>query len=769
MTLPSLRFMLLAIVTMATQISGATDTARPLLGAEKPLPTAQVGAFAPDFSLSDAGGKKWSLQAASEHPVVVVIFMGTECPLMKLYAPRLSRMSAQFANDGVAFVGINSNQQDRLAEIAAFARTHEITFPILKDPGNRVADQFGAARTPEVFVLDEQRQVRYHGSIDDQFHYGLQRTKADHEYLRDAITSLVAGESIAVEETEAIGCQIGRILAPRADSMVTYSNQISRILQKRCVECHRTGEIAPFALTEYDEVVGWAGMIAEVVEQRRMPPWHAEAPAGYFANDARLSAEERELIAGWVEAGAPEGNPQDLPPPREFVEGWRIGEPDRVIDMSKTPFEVPAEGVVPYKHFVVDPGFTEDTWIQAAECRAGNRAVVHHIIVAVASGGRRGDQDHGELASDWLAATAPGARPMILPVGLAKRIPAGSKLVFQLHYTPNGTPNQDLSSIGLVFADPKTVRHEVVTQKAATQAFKIPPGADNHEVKASYRFRDDAVMFALFPHMHLRGKAFRYTAKYPDGSTETLLNVPRYDFNWQNSYVFQQPKSMPVGTRIECVAHFDNSANNPANPDPTQTVGWGDQTWDEMMIGYFDMALAEPISVTANRPPARQTDVFLKRLEDGSLDTTKLSVTAAMALQSKDAFNAWCRELQVSFPQVARVDLMTIGAGKLTVRRVAEESSTRGAAVGVSVPAAPMHLARIVSDGAVTVIPDTGEINSPDFDLMKRRFSSSLHVPRTWDGTAGVVSFWSREKDGFPPAAVKLLEAVAGELSGELE
>lgn len=739
-----------------------------LLAEEIPRPVAAIGAFVPNFSLSAASGKTWSLADHDDQRVIVVIFMGTECPLMKLYTPRLAKMAAEFADDGVTFVGINSNQQDGLAEIAAYARTHKVAFPILKDPANRVADQFGATRTPEAFLLDSQRRLRYRGSIDDQYHYGIQRTKADHVYLRDALTSLVAGKAIAIEQTEAIGCQIGRILTPRTDSEVTYSKQISRILQKRCVECHRPGEVAPFALTDYDEVVGWAGMIAEVVAQRRMPPWHADERYGHFANDSRLTESEREQIARWYEAGAPEGDATDLPAPRQFVEGWRIGKPDQVIYMSDESFAVPAEGEVPYKHFVVDPGFTEDKWIQAAECRIGNRAVVHHIIVAPASRDRARSRIHGELQSDWLAATAPGARPMILPEGLAKRIPAGSKLVFQMHYTPNGTPQEDRSSIGLVFADPKSVRHEVVTQKASNTRFRIPPGADNHEVKATFRFQQDSMMFALFPHMHLRGKAFRYTAKYPDGKAEILLDVPRYDFNWQNAYEFKEAKLMPTGTVLECVAHFDNSADNPANPDPTRTVTWGDQTWDEMMIGYFDMARAEPISKSAQSSTSR-TQQFMQQVAAGTVKTDNLLATAAGALKSQDSWKAWGVDLQKTIPQVARIDWITVSEGELTIRRVAEESRFRLAGTGLRVPAAPMHLAQIISAGKVAVISDTGNIKTPDFRLMKRLFASSLHVPVVLQEQNGVISFWSSEKNGFPPAAVRLLELLAGELSDENE
>jgi len=319
-----------------------------------------------------------------------------------------------------------------------------------------------------------------------------------------------------------------------------------------------------------------------------MPPWHANPAHGHFRNDARLSDEEKSLIARWVEAGAPEGDPAELPPPRQFVTGWQIGQPDAVIYMRDEPFQVPASGEVRYQYFLVDPGFKEDKWIQAAECRPGNRAVVHHIIVGlVPPGAVRPMRIVEGVESDWLAATAPGAKPLVLADGLAKLIPAGSKLVFQMHYTPNGTPQEDRSAIGLVFADPKTVKRLVGTDKAANPRFSIPPGASNYRVEATKTFQKDTLLLAFFPHMHLRGKAFRYTAKYPDGREEILLDIPHYDFNWQNTYELAEPKRMPKGSKIHCEAWYDNSDANLANPDPTATVRWGDQTWEEMMIGYF--------------------------------------------------------------------------------------------------------------------------------------------------------------------------------------
>lgn len=550
----------------------------------------KIGDKLPDFTLQDFQGRNISSKEVTGGPLVV-FFFGVECPLVKQYALRLNEIAKKYDSEKLTWIGIDSNRHDSLKEIEHFAHVTGLKLPLVKDPGNRVADAFGAQRTPEVFLFDADRVLRYHGAIDDQHTYGKQKTIASNHYLVDAIEAVSNGKAPAISNTAIVGCIIGRMKKIDSASSITYSNQISRILQTRCVSCHRTGEVAPFSLTEYAEVVGWAEMIQEVVQERRMPPWHANPKHGDFKNDASLSQQEIRMIEQWVAAGAPQGDSTDLPEPIEFTEGWQIGQPDVVIPMSKKPYQVPATGVVPYEYFVVDPGFKEDKWVQAAECRIGNRAVVHHIIVAV-----HDDDDrpvHGQVQSEWITATAPGARPLVLPEGFAKLIPAGSKLLFQMHYTPNGTPQTDLSSVGFKFVDPNTVRKTVGTRQAINESFRIPPGADNHKVTARFRFRKDSLMLSLFPHMHLRGKSFRYIAKYPDGTREILLDVPNYDFNWQNGYEFKQPKLIPAKTVLECVAHFDNSENNFANPDPTKTVRWGDQTWDEMMIGYFDMALAD--------------------------------------------------------------------------------------------------------------------------------------------------------------------------------
>jgi peroxiredoxin len=561
-----------------------------------------LGARVENFVLKDFRGQAHALADYKNKSVVVVAFLGTECPLVKLYGPRLAEMQRRYADQGVQFLGINANRQDTVTEIAAYARVHQIAFPILKDLNNRVADRLGASRTPEIFVLDHDRVIRYHGRIDDQYGVGYARKAASQSFVQSAIEELLAGKAVSKAETGVVGCFIGRVHAPDASAKVTYSQQVSRILNKRCVACHRQGEIAPFAMTNYQEVSGWADTIAEVVRNRRMPPWFADPQYGHFHNDRSMPEDEKEILYQWSAAGAPEGDPKELPAPPKFVDGWQLAkDPEQIFHMAKKPYSVPAEGTVPYQHFAVDPGFKENKWISAIEARPGNRAVVHHIIVFAQPKGNRDDRQR-----QFLVGYAPGASAAVLPAGMAKFVPAGYELLFQMHYTTNGSPQQDLSKVGMVFADPKQVTHLVRTTQAINQTFSIPPGADDFPVEArSFAWNFDMDLVELFPHMHLRGRAFRYEVQYPDGKTEVLLDIPRYDFGWQLTYQLSSFKHLPKGSVVHCTAHYDNSENNLSNPDPKATVRWGDQTWDEMMIGFYDVAVAiSQADVQAGRVPS---------------------------------------------------------------------------------------------------------------------------------------------------------------------
>jgi len=372
---------------------------------------------------------------------------------------------------------------------------------------------------------------------------------------------------------------------------VTFTRDVAPILYNRCVECHRAGEVAPMALITYNETRPWAKSIKQKVVDRSMPPWLASPENTHFKNNRRLSQKEIDTITAWVDAGAPKGSDEDLPAPPKFEEGWAIGKPDAIISLDQE-VAVPAEGVIPYKYLTVQTNFNEDKWVQAAEIRAGNRKVVHHIIVYVQEPGVKNDQPAEGRGGRGvkLSGFAPGEQPKVFPSGTGRLIKKGSKLTFQMHYTPNGEATTDRSYIGLVFS--KTpVQKVALTGTATNSRFVIPPGDGNYEVRSSWTAPDDVRIIDLMPHMHVRGKDFTYTAVYPDGRSEVVLQVPKYDFNWQLLYQFKEPLFLPKGARLDCVAHFDNSGRNKYNPDPTKEVRWGDQTWEEMMIGWFDYIL----------------------------------------------------------------------------------------------------------------------------------------------------------------------------------
>ena len=430
-----------ALLTLNSTFAEATDKS-------------PVGQRVADFTLDNCYGKAVSLEEFADRELVVLAFLGTECPLAKLYGPRLNQIQTEFGDRGVQIIGINSNKQDSLTELAAYTHRHDLAFPMLKDVGNELADRLDAERTPEVFLLGKDRTVRYHGRIDDQYGVGYSREKTVKRELVKAIEELLAGNEVSVPSTEPTGCHIGRVKKAEPSGSITFSKHIAPILNARCVTCHREGELAPFTLTSYQDVLGWEDTILEVIEDNRMPPWSADPAHGTFANDARLSEKEKDLLFQWVENGMPEGDAADLPEPPKFTTGWKIPKPDEIIRMRETPFEVPAEGVVDYKKFVVDPGWDEDKYISAAEARPQNASVVHHILVYVIPPGSR----RTGLGST-LAGYAPGALPMNFGNGIAIRIPANSKLLFEMHYTPNGTKQTDLSYAGVCFVDKKDVKH----------------------------------------------------------------------------------------------------------------------------------------------------------------------------------------------------------------------------------------------------------------------------------------------------------------------
>jgi hypothetical protein len=366
----------------------------------------------------------------------------------------------------------------------------------------------------------------------------------------------------------------------------TYTRDVAPILYERCLGCHRPGEAAPISFRNYKEVRPWAKAIKEQVASRAMPPWDADPAVNKFSNDRRLTDAQIAKLVKWADSGAPEGEPADMPTMPVFTQGWAIGTPDLTFDTGRD-FKIPADGVVPYQYFRVDPGFKTDTWVQAAEIRPQQRSQVHHMVVFVEYGTPTRRARAGEQFSDMLIGYAPGVPSITWDPDTAYLVKAGSMLLFQIHYTVNGKEAQDRSVLGLKIRKDKPA-YRGFSGSATQFRLEIPPNDPSYETKATYTFQEDVTLLDLTPHMHLRGKAFKYVVTYPDGRTEQLLNVPRYEFNWQLSYILAQPRQVPAGSKIEATAQYDNSANNRYNPDPTQTVRWGDQIFQEMMIGFFN-------------------------------------------------------------------------------------------------------------------------------------------------------------------------------------
>ena len=557
-----------------------------------------------DFQMRDARGQLHCLHDFRASQLVVVVFLGVDCPLARMYGPRLAELAREYERRGVAFLALDANQHDTPSDLLRYLRDHPLPFPLLKDVGNVVADQFGAERNPEAFVLDAQRVVRYRGRIDDQYTPGLQKARPSRRDLAVALQELLEGKRVSRPLCRASGCRISRVGKPAERGDYTYTRDIAPLLRRHCQTCHRPGDIAPFSLTTYKDAVGWADTIREVVSEGRMPPWHADARYGKFANDPSLSDREKKTLFAWIDGGCPPGDGDESSPSSASANPWRIPTPDRIVTMPQ-PFTVPAEGTIEYQLFVVDPGFTEDQWIQAAEVRPGNRAVVHHCNVFLQPPGSDGIQFQGELSSYCLVAAASGTPPLVLTEGMAKRVPAGWRFVFVMHYTPVGSVQIDRTSLGLKFADPRTVKKEVATKLMYDLDLCIPPGVPAYRLSQTWQMNREVLLLAFFPHMHLRGKSFRYEAFYPDGASEILLDVPHYDFNWQHRYELAEPKRLPAGSRLCCTAVYDNSAKNPVNPDPTAKVRAGEQTWDEMFNGYFDVVLADE-DLTRPEPSAKQ-------------------------------------------------------------------------------------------------------------------------------------------------------------------
>jgi hypothetical protein len=558
-----------------------------------PPAEAGIGRRLGDFEVQRADGTKSPLVSMAGPRGLVVALVSPTCPVGRRYFPELDRLSSAYGSRGFGFAFVRVEDE---GDDGGFAGT-PLAGRVVREPTGRLVRSLQASTTTETFLFDAARTLVYRGAVDDRYGVGYSRDEAKQTFLKDAIEAVLAERSAALAATTAPGCALVRSTADESSSEeavvpITYHNRISRLLDMHCVECHRGGGIAPFPLQTYAQVSAKAGMIRRMVGDDLMPPWFAAPPpAGHrspWANDRRLARADKRELLDWLATGRPEGDSREAPLARTWPHEWAIGTPDAVIQIP-APIEVKAEGTMPYQNVTVPTGVTEDKWVQAWEVQPTAREVVHHVLVFMREAPVPGKRQVGNDDDDdgFFAAFVPGNSHKEYSAQLGKRLPAGSTLRFQIHYTPNGKATRDQVRVGLRFSA-QPPEHIVEVKGIAQPRLKIPPGASHHPETSSVPVPVEIKVLSLMPHMHLRGQAFRFETVLPSGEARTLLEVPRYDFNWQLGYRFAEPLTLPAGSRIRATGWFDNSFTNPANPDPSREVHWGRQTYDEMMLGYVE-------------------------------------------------------------------------------------------------------------------------------------------------------------------------------------
>jgi mono/diheme cytochrome c family protein len=581
------------IVALASVALVGGGTAFHLASPRTPLvPAHEPGAFGfepgemtVDFRFRDVEGRSGRLSSLlDEHDAVVIAMRMTECPVSRRYGHRLAELERAYAERGVAFLYLTVSPQDSREKVADDRRVFGFTGPYVRDPEGRIGGLLQARVSSEAFMIDRSRTLRYRGPVDDQWGIDFAKPEPRHRFLEEALDAVLEGRPVRRPAVEASGCALAPVGTAGDGALVparelTYHSRISRILQANCVSCHRSGGIAPFALDSYEQAHGFRHMIDFVVRDGRMPPWFASPEHGRWANARTMPERDRRDLLAWIAADAPEGDPRQAVKPLHFLPGWSLErEPDLVYRLPD-PQDIPEQGTLDYRYIYVKTDHDRDLWVTAAEARPDAVEHVHHIIVFL----NGPDEDRGPMLVGW----APGVAPFSWPAGVARRLPKGTWLMFEMHYTTNGRAATDQSMVGLILADEPPAR-EARMRWVATDEFEIPPYAANHEVVAERSFRQGGEILGFLPHMHLRGKAFRYELVRADGTEEVLLEVPRYDFNWQLFYEAWEPIRIAPGDLIRATAWYDNSEANPANPDPGAAVRWGDQSWEEMMIGFFE-------------------------------------------------------------------------------------------------------------------------------------------------------------------------------------
>lgn len=559
------------------------------------------------FDLQDLDGQQKILSQNDSQVSRAFVFLSTTCPISNSYITELNRLTKALPQ-GVQLYGVVSDPNTTRVSAASHFAEYKSTFPILFDASMLMSLSLGPTHVPEAFVLNPTGELVYRGAIDNAYQsIGRRRANVEHHYLQDAVDAVVAGKMPTVHQTKPVGCMLPSTRTDGSIGQITYTRDVAPILQQRCETCHRAGQVAPFALSNYAQAKSHAKMIVEVTQTRIMPPWIPGAETAYrFVGQRWLSDRELDLLAQWVEGGCVLGNEADMPTPAKFAEGWQLGVPDLVVKMQE-PFSVPASGPDLLQNFVLPIDIPKDRLVAAVEFHPGNKRVVHHAVLFLDDKGQARKLDAatvepgysnfggpGFLPSGALGGWSVGNTARRLPNDMGRYLKKGSDLVVQVHYHPTGKAEVDQSEIGLYFVNKpvevslKDSAKLVGSIWMANYEMDIPAGEANYRRSTSYTLPKDVIMVGVVPHMHLLGKSMRVTAIQPNKEPEVLIDIPRWDYNWQDEYYYEQPVRLKAGTQVVVEAVFDNSEDNPSNPSsPPKRVTWGEGTTDEMLFCFF--------------------------------------------------------------------------------------------------------------------------------------------------------------------------------------
>ncbi|MBY0588727.1 redoxin domain-containing protein [bacterium] len=591
-----------------------------------------------DFNLSDDKGNKILLSEESAGGGVVLVFIGTDCPVTQRYAPRLEALRQSFADRGIRFLGISSNVQDAPAQVARFAREFKLQFPLIKDVAGQVASALGAQRTPEVFLLDKDRRIRYRGRIDDQIDDEVDRSQPTRPDLEIAMEEVLAGRDVSVPNTRVSGCRIGRTLQESPNATVHWHGEIAKIFHKHCVTCHRVGGAAPFPMQRYEDVEGRAEMIREVVRLGQMPPWFAHGHEITFANDLGLSEQERSLVIKWVNDGSPRGDVTTEEENTPSAAGWQIAsEPNQVFDVANSPVEIPAEGRHEYRDFLVDPQWKESRLVRGMEFKPSNRRIVWQAAVYVVPEGLasaypnlRDLTSTSELDPNLLAWYSAGSLPVLYPEDIAREIPARSLLLFRLRYRPTGRPESDRTQFGLVWADKASVTRMVRVIPVEESSISITAESPAKEVSVSQTIDNNQFLLAITPKLSRLGRNFRlfWPPDPRDGAQRKLMEVDAEPYLWSHQYRLQVPLEIPSGTELKTTALFDrlSPAARKRGDIPSPDDADNEPPSEERLIAYLEVVPPPPLPLAAIPLPLLDPTQNISMAIAGLATTTAICV-----------------------------------------------------------------------------------------------------------------------------------------------